>query len=123
MELRVTARTSAVRDVRRRVTLWAQENGAPAETERTLTLLTSEIVSNAVEHGPPDGPIRVVARRDASGFRVEVTDAGAGRPVVRPFEVARARGRGMQLVALLSTEWGVQSHRGQGTSVWFFVSV
>ena len=84
-----------MREVRQRVTEWAHENGARAEAQRTLTLLTSEIVSNAVQHGPPGGPITVVARRDRTGFRVEVTDTGAGEPVVRPFEVTRARGRGM----------------------------
>ena len=102
--------------------MWAQENGAHAEAERTLTLLTSEVVSNAVEHGPPEGAITVVARRDGAGFRVEVTDQGAGQPIVRPFEVTRHRGRGMQLVARLSTEWGVRPDRGRGTSVWFVVT-
>ena len=111
-----------MREVRQRVTEWAHENGARAEAQRTLTLLTSEIVSNAVQHGPPGGPITVVARRDRTGFRVEVTDTGAGEPVVRPFEVTRARGRGMQLVEMLSTEWGISRDNGGGTSVWFFVS-
>ena len=122
MELRLHARTSAVRDVRRQVTLWAQRNGAHADAQRTLTLLTSEIVTNAVEHGPADGSITVRAQRQANGFWVAVTDEAVDRPVVQPFEIGRSRGRGLQLVELLSADWGVDVDGGQGKSVWFVVS-
>ena len=121
MELRLHARTSAVRDVRRQVAIWAQRNGAGAEAQRTLTLLTSEIVTNAVEHGPSDGAIIVCFRRQGAGYRVAVTDQATDRPVVRPFEVNRLRGRGMQLVEMLSTDWGVDVDRSSGKSVWFVV--
>lgn len=121
MELRLPARTSAVRDVREQVSAWAQRNGAEAEAQRTLALLTSEIVTNAVEHGPADGAIVVQVRRDGNGFRVAVTDEAAERPVVRPFQVNRPRGRGMQLVQMLSSDWGVDVDHGRGKCVWFVV--
>ena len=122
MELRLDARTSAVRVVRRQVALWARRNGAKADAQRTLTLLTSEIVTNAVEHGPSEGSITVHARLQANGFRVAVTDEASDRPVVQPFEVGRLRGRGLQLVELLSVDWGVDVDGGSGKSVWFVVA-
>ena len=122
MELRLRARTGSVGDVRRRVAAWAAEQGARSEDLQTLSLLTSELVTNAVEHGPKDGAITVDAQRAGSGFRVAVSDEGNRPPVVRVRDDSRIRGRGMQLVELLSSDWGVVRNPHDGKSVWFLVS-
>jgi anti-sigma regulatory factor (Ser/Thr protein kinase) len=122
MNLRLDARTSAVRDVRRRVARWAEENGAGAEVLRTVSLLTSELVTNAVEHGPRDGCITVDATVVDSRFRVAVSDESHAQPVVRERDNARVRGRGMQLVELLSSDWGVDTKAADGKCVWFVVA-
>ena len=120
--VRVEARTGAVRDVRHLVAQWARENGADTDVERTLTLLTSEVVTNAVEHGPEHGMIVVDVAREDSGFRVAVTDQSVQPPVVRPRASNQLRGRGMQLVSMLARDWGVDPDHGQGTCVWFVVA-
>ena len=122
MKVRVQARTGAVREVRHQVTRWAVANGAASDAERALTLLTSEVVTNAVEHGPDEGTITVEAQRHARGFLVAVTDESSEHPVVRTRTEDQVRGRGMQLVTLLASEWGVDSDHGQGKRVWFLVS-
>jgi PAS domain S-box-containing protein len=82
-------------------------------------LLTSELVTNAVRHGP-GGPyadvcMRLVVR-DAA-VRVEVIDDGAGfaRPARRePREVG---GWGLVLVDRVADRWGIE--QGAPTTVWF----
>ena len=122
MRLRLKARTGAVRDVRRRVADWAAQNGAETEALKTLALLTSELVTNAVEHGPPDGAITVDARRERAGFRVAVTDQSADPPVVQAPDSHQIRGRGLQLVEMLSSDWGVDGKQEDGKCVWFLVA-
>ncbi|HEY3437476.1 MAG TPA: ATP-binding protein [Actinotalea sp.] len=121
MKVRVQARTGAVREVRHQVARWAVANGALSDAERALTLLTSEVVTNAVEHGPHGGMITVEAEREEHGFRVGVTDDSPQHPVVRPRAENQVRGRGMQLVSLLASEWGVDDDHGRGKRVWFIV--
>jgi anti-sigma regulatory factor (Ser/Thr protein kinase) len=86
----------------------------------TLTLLVSELVSNAVLHS--DAPsasgillsARVVERRT---IRVEVTDGGSGFTAV-PRDPSRVTGGyGLFLVAQQASRWGVD--REGGTRVWF----
>jgi PAS domain S-box-containing protein len=89
----------------------------PAVLE-SARLLTSELVTNAVRHGPnaPGDQIRlrVTVRDDA--VRVEVSDPGVGfqHPAGRHADVG---GWGLMLVAGLSDRWGVLD--GAPTTVWF----
>ena len=81
-------------------------------------LLTSELVTNAVRHGP-HGPyadvcLRVVVRGDA--VRIEVLDDGAG--FVRPPRDRRETGGwGLVLVETVADRWGIGE--GGPTTVWF----
>jgi anti-anti-sigma factor len=91
----------------------------------TATLLTSELVTNAVihpEHGT-HGPVglQITAYRDR--VRVEVSDTGSGfdlggeRP--RPRETG---GHGLVVVDGLSSRWGTERRRAEGEErfvVWF----
>ncbi|WP_217914803.1 ATP-binding protein [Miltoncostaea marina] len=104
---------------------------APAEARRCLRerlrgalpegrlddvlLVASELVANSVMHaglGPGDA-VRLRLRRVAEGVRVEVSDAGGG---YRPDRGGGAGGRGLGLVAGLSSCWGLRSDGG--TAVW-----
>ncbi|PGZ73038.1 ATP-binding protein, partial [Priestia megaterium] len=76
------AETTAPRAIRHwvmRAIAAAEIVGAP---NQVVELLTGELVSNAVVHGPEGGSVRV--RLTVHGFlvRVEVTDEGTGRPTV-----------------------------------------
>jgi anti-sigma regulatory factor (Ser/Thr protein kinase) len=90
-----------------------------AATLETLTLLVSEVVSNAVLHSdaPPASAIVLCARvLDHGRVRVEVTDRGSGfTPVAR--DPDRNGGYGLYLLDKQATRWGVE--RDGGTRVWF----
>jgi anti-anti-sigma factor len=96
-----------------------------SESDRaTLTLLTSELVTNAVVHPDPEHgaiELRIVTYPDR--VRVEVSDAGTGfdleRLPVRPRETG---GHGLIVVDGLSSRWGTNRRavaEGGGFCVWF----
>ncbi|MEY9210668.1 ATP-binding protein [Thermobifida halotolerans] len=92
----------------------------------TVTLLTSEIATNAVTHsasGAPGGKFEVTVYTAASWVRVEVRDLGGSelpRPQHRdPYDVSE-HGRGLDLVEALAAKWGVEARAdGLGRTVWF----
>jgi phosphoserine phosphatase RsbU/P len=86
-------------------------------------LLTSEIASNAVQHG--EEPIDVSVSVEEEGLRVSVFDRGSGfDPGDLRFdedmspEAWAEDGRGLKLVHALSSDWGVE-RSAEGTEVWF----
>jgi anti-sigma regulatory factor (Ser/Thr protein kinase) len=85
------------------------------------TLLTSEIVTNAVQHtksGVDDGTVTIVVIRVPHGVLVEVIDGGsAGSPVVKG-DLYAADGHGLFLVQHLAAQWGYFRDPA-GTTVWF----
>jgi anti-sigma regulatory factor (Ser/Thr protein kinase) len=88
-------------------------------TLATLTLLVSEIVTNAVIHPDvePPGDIRLRARIADGLIRVEVTDQGDGFEPA-PRDPARSdRGYGLYLLEKQARRWGVDQRAG--TTVWF----
>ena len=86
----------------------------------TLTLLVSELVSNAVLHSdaPPSSHILLCAHPlGKAGVRVEVTDQGSGFVPAPRDPIQRHGGYGLHLVDQQTTSWGVD--RQGGTRVWF----
>jgi anti-sigma regulatory factor (Ser/Thr protein kinase) len=85
------------------------------------TLLTSEIVTNAVQHtksGVDDGTVTIVVIRVPHGVLVEVIDDGsAGTPTVKG-DLYAADGHGLYLVQHLAAQWGYLREPA-GTTVWF----
>jgi anti-sigma regulatory factor (Ser/Thr protein kinase) len=94
---------------------------APGELADTAVLLVSELVTNAVLYGRPAVTMRM---RTVDGvLEVIVADRGETGPVApgatRP-DPRRPGGRGLFIVAELSSEWGVDPLRpGPGKAVWF----
>jgi anti-sigma regulatory factor (Ser/Thr protein kinase) len=85
------------------------------------TLLTSEIVTNAIQHtrsGGDRGTVTVVVIGVTHGVLIEIIDDGsAGSPVVKG-DLYAAEGHGLFLVQHLATEWGYLKDSA-GTTVWF----
>jgi anti-sigma regulatory factor (Ser/Thr protein kinase) len=84
-----------------------------------LLLVVSELVTNAVRHGPDRGPIHLEVQRDHV-VRIEVQDQGEGfeRPArPRPRQEFPIGGFGLTVVGRLATGWGV-TRRGATTLVW-----
>ena len=89
------------------------------------TLLTSEIVTNAIQHtrsGADGGTVTIVVIGVAHGVLVEIIDDGSpGAPVVKG-DLYAAEGHGLFLVQQLATEWGYLKDSA-GTTVWFHLRV
>jgi serine/threonine-protein kinase RsbW len=119
-ELVVDAERSAPRAARHWVMQTIAGAGVGGASNQVVELLTGELVSNAVLHGPHSGTVRVQVRIDGDVVRVGVRDAGGGTPTVGHPEPTAASGRGLALVEALSSGWGTQVHP-DGKTVWFEV--
>lgn len=88
------------------------------------TLLTSEIVTNAIQHtksGVDGGTVTIVVIGVPRGILVEVIDEGsAGVPIVKG-DLYAAEGHGLFLVQQLAAQWGYLRDTA-GTTVWFHLS-
>ncbi|MGP2437209.1 ATP-binding protein [Streptomyces sp. JW3] len=85
-------------------------------------LLLSELVTNALRVPVPSGRqvgVRIAQSQLDGILRMEVSDAGPGRPEVRAPADDEAGGRGLLLVEALSHRWGVEERaNGIGKTVW-----
>jgi len=80
-------------------------------------LLVSELITNGVEHGAPPIALRVTCD-GTSGLRVAVRDGSPRAPQARDAGPEDDSGRGIALVDMLSTSWGVETSE-QGKTTWF----
>jgi anti-sigma regulatory factor (Ser/Thr protein kinase) len=86
-------------------------------------LLVAELASNAVRHGRVPGRnfrLRLALVAAARTIRIEVSDAREDRLPVRPQapSAEEETGRGLLLVELLATRWGVTPRHPVGKTVW-----
>jgi anti-sigma regulatory factor (Ser/Thr protein kinase) len=87
------------------------------DPQLVVSLLTSEIVTNAVRHAA--GTIRLdVAIVEDDLVLVETTDDHPSDPVLLPVDPARPGGRGILLVQSLARTWGIRRENRQKV-VWF----
>jgi len=119
-ELVLVAERSAPRTARHWVMRAVGEAGIGGMSNQVVELLTGELVSNAVVHGPAGGSVHVRVRIDREDVRVEVTDEGGGAPRAGHPEPTAPSGRGLALVEALSSDWGTRAVPG-GKTVWFEV--
>jgi anti-sigma regulatory factor (Ser/Thr protein kinase) len=84
------------------------------------TLMTSELVTNAVQHSRTDfdseHPIAMRVRTTRRGVRIEVDDDCDTAPVRR--DATDEGGRGLTIVDTMSTAWGTRESQN-GKTVWF----
>lgn len=85
-----------------------------------VELMVSELATNAVQHARTAFDLTI---RYARGeVRVEVTDSSGGRPTMRSPAPDEPSGRGLQIVNMLSHDWGVERGTGSGKTVWFRIT-
>jgi anti-sigma regulatory factor (Ser/Thr protein kinase) len=88
-------------------------------------LIVAELVTNAITHGTRGPgtadlpPVRLRLTGRARGIRIEVWDAGEEMPQLRsdPPGEDEPGGRGLVLVAALSSRWGAYRTKGGGKCV------
>ena len=81
-----------------------------------LSVLVSELASNAILHAQTDFTVRVHDRDDV--LRIEVADGSAVAPTKKDYGPDAITGRGLQLVESVADRWGVDVVAG-GKTVWF----
>jgi two-component sensor histidine kinase len=85
-----------------------------------VVLVVNELVTNAVQHS--NGVVMLGLGRRPDGVRVAVRDDSSATPSRRRHDLESLGGRGLALVASLSTDWGVSDRLG-GKIVWADMSV
>jgi serine/threonine-protein kinase RsbW len=94
--------------------------GVAEDVRQDAMLVMSELVSNAVKHGAPlpDGEVRVRWLIDDDCLHIEITDGGAPtRPNPAVATVFALGGRGLDIVRMVSLQWGV-TQDGSSVTVW-----
>lgn len=95
---------------------WA-DSAACDSVSDALTLIASELMTNAILHAPNSERVGFALERYGETFRIEVRDRGRGRPKMRSQDNWSEGGRGLLLVEELSHSWGVE-RRVLGVTVW-----
>lgn len=114
-DLHLYPHPARAREARRRVAAACQ--GLSREVSDAAQLLTSELVSNALNHG--DGVVTLKLFRTLDRLIVEVGDDGPGIPRIKAGD-RLSRGRGLLLVEAMSVDWGYRpATEGPGKVVWF----
>jgi DNA-binding NarL/FixJ family response regulator len=83
-----------------------------------VTLLVSEVVTNAIVHAGTE--VEVTVQLTPNAVRIEVIDLAAALPVARDATDEETSGRGLALVEAMASAWGVEA-RPAGKIVWFEV--
>ncbi|MFI7291150.1 ATP-binding protein [Streptomyces anulatus] len=117
----VRCRSSASRAraaLRAKLGEWRADQTISADAE----LVLSELVTNALRVEVPGDRmigVRIECRERGGLLRLEVSDAGEGRPVVRQPKGLDTAGRGLLIVEALAHRWGVcERQAGIGKTVW-----
>jgi anti-sigma regulatory factor (Ser/Thr protein kinase) len=121
---RLGATLRAPSEARRFVSSLLSGRLQPEDVE-SAALVVSELVTNAVVHAGT--PVEVALELDGRLLRLRVVD-GDGRPPVprRAVSDSLSTGRGLRLLEVLSTRWGVEPLGGPGSpgkAVWCELAV
>jgi anti-sigma regulatory factor (Ser/Thr protein kinase) len=101
---RLAAGPAAAAEARRQVQAAVCAWDIPVDPD-VAVLLTSELVTNAISH-ETSGNVTLAITCSPDQLRVDVHDTSRSLPMVIEAAVDAETGRGLMLVATLSTEWG-----------------
>lgn len=91
------------------------------QTSDDVALMVSELASNVVQHALSSFDLAVCGT--PRELMVEVTDFGDGIPAMASPSPDATQGRGLRIVDMLSTRWGVSGGPGSGKTVWFVLAL
>jgi PAS domain S-box-containing protein len=114
MEVTFGASAGAARAAREAVAA-ALTTWAAADRVDAATLVTSELVTNAIHHART--PVTVRLRVDGDRVRLEVLDGDPRLPAEPVAGAGEEAGRGLRLVSAIATSWGAYPTR-HGKVVW-----
>jgi hypothetical protein len=84
------------------------------------SIVACELATNALRHA--HSPFRICLSRSASVLRIAVRDASRDEPALLAPDPRRTGGRGIPLIAALSTAWGSVAET-DGKTVWVELSI
>ena len=116
--LRLPAAVESARLARARLRELLAQLRSTGDVAREAELVLHELVMNGVVHGAPDsdGMVEIVCAVEPGGLLIRVHDSGSGGDVaVRPPTDHLPSGRGLAMLAALSSSWAVD--RSNGTTV------
>jgi anti-sigma regulatory factor (Ser/Thr protein kinase) len=114
LDLTLPPRPESVAVARRAVSELLQD--LDERTRDGVRVIVSELVTNALKHGP-DRPIALRLWRDGESVRGEVEDEGHGKiQIWRERDRGSNGGYGLPIVDAMSDRWGVQDGNNR---VWF----
>src|SRR6478609_5543591 len=82
-----------------------------------LRLVTSELVTNVIQHTAGGGTLWAIDRRPQGPLHLEISDHDPALPHRNGTAGARG-GRGLKIVDQVCDRWGVRSIAGDGKTVW-----
>ena len=83
-------------------------------------LLTSEVVTDAFIHGRSEARLSLTVAGDR--VRIEVGDDNSRHPTPAEQDPDALDGRGLAILELLATDWGVRTEP-YGKTVWFDIAI
>jgi anti-sigma regulatory factor (Ser/Thr protein kinase) len=89
---------------------------------QAVLLVSTELLTNAYEHGQSPYGLRLTHQRVPCQVRVEVQDRSPRQPVLGQSRLRDTRGRGLIMVDKLAAHWGVDPVADGGKTVWAIVS-
>lgn len=118
-ELRLAFDVHAPRASRTLIARWLTDRVPQSELEHAQ-LVASELTTNSVRHSGAQAGDNLTFRLELSptDVRIEVSDPGLGGLVERRVPDLDNGGFGLNLVGMLSQDWGSESLRTGGTRVW-----
>jgi serine/threonine-protein kinase RsbW len=118
--LNVPHERSGVRQARHAFAAEMEAAGLPDQARDDAMLVLSELVSNAVRHAAPlpSGGITVHWSVRSDVVHLDVTDGGARtRPQAGVAALSSFSGRGLDIVRIVSRQWGVTEGQ-ESVTVW-----
>ncbi|HUA47215.1 MAG TPA: ATP-binding protein [Solirubrobacteraceae bacterium] len=94
--------------------------GTSADTLEAVELMVSELATNCIRH--TNSGFDLTITRTGDDIRVEASDHAGGTPTMRSPKPTDASGRGLKIIDMLSSEWGVRPHGSAGKTVWFTIA-
>lgn len=82
----------------------------------TAVLLASELITNAILHGRSE--VELTVEITQAGVKVSAADMNSRLPIMQSADQLALDGRGIAIVNLLASSWGVTATEG-GKVVWF----
>ncbi|MFI0776276.1 ATP-binding protein [Streptomyces sp. NPDC021212] len=102
----------------RRITTARLRHWGLAMLVDSATLIVSELVTNAIQHGRGSVALKVIY--EVHALRIEVTDDNSAPALMRKADETDEHGRGLRLVAMISEGWGVSR---DGRTTWATIAV